>query len=118
MSGSIFKTSGTGAAAIALSATAPAGFPRVLVQVSCHFDAAPVTDGSITVTLNANAGAAYDTVLASASLLGVTDYLFQPDQPLYLEGGDAVDVAYANADLRTYGAQITLAAASGREVLG
>lgn len=108
MAASIFKTNGTGAAAIATSATVPAGMHHRLVSVSVHFDIAPAAAGSLTITLNANAGAAYDTLLATHSMVGVTNYVFQPDQPVILEGGDAVDVAYTNADSRTYGVQITM----------
>jgi hypothetical protein len=110
MGASVYKVNSTGAAAIAASATVPAGRHYRLVSVTCHFDVAPAAAGSFTVTLNANAAAAYDTLLATTSMVGVTDYLYQPDRDLILEGGSSIDVAYANADTRTYGCQITLEA--------
>lgn len=110
MTTSIFKTNATGAAAIAASATVPAGQPMRLVSITVHFSAAPTTSELLTATLNANAGAAYDTVIYSVnpSTGSTTDILFQPNYPLYLEGGDSIDVAFANTDTNTYGVQITL----------
>ena len=108
---SVFKVNGTGAAAIATSLTVPAGQSYQLVSVSLKYSAAPTTSENLTVTLNTNAGAAYDTVLYTVdpSVGAITSLLWQPDEPLYLEGGDAVDVAYTNTDTRTYGVQITAA---------
>lgn len=103
------KTNGTGSGAIAVSASAPAGDrAHRLKSVTVHFDSAPASAGSLTITLDANAGAAYDTLLASRSMVGVTDYVYQPDHDLDLVAGDAIDVAYTNPDSRTYGVEITL----------
>jgi len=111
MGASVYKVSGTGAAAIATSLTVPAGMTYQLMSVSLKYNTAPATSENLTITLNANAGAAYDTVLYTVdpSVLAVTSLLWQPDEPLYLQGGDAVDVAYTNTDTRTYGVQITAA---------
>jgi len=98
---------GTGSAAIAVSSVAvAAGTSQRLTAVTVHLSAAPTTAGSLTIILNANAGAAYDTLLYSVSMVGVTDLLWQPDQDIYLVAGSAIDVAYANADGRTFGVEI------------
>lgn len=103
----LIPATGTGSSAIAVSSAVVAvGTTQRLVFVTCHFSAAPAAAGSLTITLNANAGAAYDTLLYSASMIAVTDLVWQPDQDLYLVAGSAIDVAYANADGRTYGVQI------------
>jgi len=111
MSASVFKVNGTGALAIATSMTVPAGRTYQLLSVSLKYNTAPTTSEDFTVTLNANAGAAYDVVLYTVdpSVDAVTSLLWQPDEPVYLEGGDAIDVAYTNTDTRTYGVQITVA---------
>ena len=111
MSASVYKINATGAAAIAATMTVPAGRAYELISVSCKFSAAPTTSEAFTITLDANAGATYDTLLYTLdpSLTAVTSLLWQPDGPLYLEGGDAVDVVYTNTDTRTYGVQITVA---------
>lgn len=109
MSASFFKVNGTGAAAIATSMTIPAGRAYRLISVSVKFSAAPTTSESMTVTLNAAAGAAYDILLytMNPSLLATTNLVWFPDRDLYLQAGDAIDVAYTNTDTRTYGVQIT-----------
>ena len=103
------KTVATGTGAIAASGTVATGSTYQLVSVSIHFDAAPTTSEDLTITLDANAGAAYDLLLYTLdpSASSVTDILWQPDQDLVLEAGDAVDVAYTNSDGNTYGVQIT-----------
>ena len=107
---SVYKVNGTGATAIATSMTVPAGRTYELISVSCVFNVAPVTAEDFTITLDANAGAAYDVLLYTLdpSAASVTSILWQPPELVLLEGGDAVDVAYANSDLGTYGAQITV----------
>ena len=111
MSASVYKVNGTGAVAIATTMTVPAGMTYQVISVSCKFSTAPTTSEAFTITLDANAGAAYDTVLYTVdpSTTAVTSLVWQPEGPLYLEGGDAVDVAYTNTDTRTYGVQITVA---------
>lgn len=105
----LVKTNATGAAAIATTLTVPAGLKYRLLSVGLHFNLAPTTAEAFTVTLNAVAGAAYDTLLYTIdpSVLAVTDLFWQPDQKLVLTAGDAIDVAYTNTDTRTYGLQIT-----------
>lgn len=103
-----FKTDGGGA--IALSGAVPAGSAYRLLHIMAHISAAPVTAGNLTVTLDAQGGADYDTLLKTASMVGVTDWVWEPDQDLILMAGDAVDVAYANPDLRTVGVQVTVKA--------
>lgn len=111
MGASVYKAIGTAAnGAVAVSATVPAGMCYRLVSVTAHFNIAPAAAGSLTVTLNAGAGAAYDTLLQTASMVGLTDWVWTPDEEIIGWGGDAFDVAYANADNRTYGVQITVKA--------
>ena len=109
---SVFKVNATGGAAIAQTVTVPAGATYVLYHVSLAMSAAPTTSENFTITLDANAGAAYDVLLYSLDLSAgsTTDLVWFPDEPLYLEGGDALDVAYANTDVGTYGLQLTVGA--------
>ena len=109
---SVFKVNATGAVAIATSVTVPASNTYILRHVSLALNAAPTTSEAFTITLDANAGAAYDVLLYSLDLAAgsTTDLVWFPDEPLYLEGGDAVDVVYTNTDTGTYGLQITVEA--------
>ena len=102
----VVKKEYTGAAAIAIACPIPA--TRKLVSVTAHFSGDPGAE-TLTVTLDANAGAVYDTVLLSQSVDGVTDVLWQPDSELILESGDYIDIAMTNAGTVTYGIQITTA---------
>ena len=99
-------TAATGA--IALSATAVKA--TELKSVSLNLNTAPTTSENFTITLNANAGAAYDILLYSVDLSSgsTTTMVWYPDEPLFLETGDSIDVAYTNTDTRTYGVQITM----------
>jgi hypothetical protein len=112
MSSSIFKINATGTALMAFSGTVPAGLSYRLVSVTCNFNAAPVTSENFTITLDANAGAAYDLLLYTLdpSAGATSDILWQPDEEIILEGGDQIDVAFDNSDSRLYGAQITFKA--------
>lgn len=96
----------TGSAAISQS-YAP-GYDFYLEGVTIHFNTAPTTAGVLTVTLNATDGAAYDTLLFSIDPTtgSVKDLVYQPDNPLLCRNGDSIDIAYTNADNRTYGSRI------------
>lgn len=109
MSRSIFKTNATGSAAIAASHAVATGQPQRLVSVTCKFSVAPTTSEDLTITLNANAGAAYDIVMLTLdpSAVSATSIVWFPDEDIRLEGGDSIDVAFTNTDTRTYGVQIT-----------
>lgn len=109
---SVYKINHTGAALMAFAGTVPPGQHYRLVSVSCRFNAAPTTSEDFTVTLDANAGAAYDVLLYSVdpSAAATSHIVWFPDEELILEGGDAVDVAFANTDSRVYGSQITFKA--------
>lgn len=109
---SVFKISSTGIGAISETAVTPVGRDYRLMSISCHFSAAPTTSENFTITLDANAGPAYDTLLYSLdpSAGATTDILWQPDEELLLSGNDAVDVAFANTDNVTWAVQITFKA--------
>lgn len=112
MGANVFKFNHTGTALVAFSGTVPAGQHYRLVSVSCNFNAAPATSEDFTITLDANAGAIYDLLLYTLdpSAGSTTDILWQPDEEIILEGGDQIDIAFANTDARNYGAQITFKA--------
>jgi len=104
---SINKTVATGTGAISAS-HAVTGNER-LTSVILHFNAAPTTSQAFTIKLDANDGAAYDVLLATVNPAdeSLTDYVYIPDGDLFLEDGDAIDLAFTNTDGKTYGVQIT-----------
>lgn len=98
----------TGAAAIAAESAVPAeSGKRRLVSVTLHFSADPGVE-NLTITLDANAGAAYDTLLKIQAMSGVVDFVWVPPVEIILEPGDAIDIVQANALTRTYGLQVTM----------
>jgi hypothetical protein len=112
MSEVILTFPATGTAAINLSAAVPASSAYQVISLSVHFNAAPTTAEDLTVTLNSHHGMVYDVRLYTVdpSAGAVTDIFWQPDEEIDLVGGDALDVAYTNTDVRLYGAVITLKA--------
>lgn len=110
-SGALQVYNATGAAAINLT-TAEIG-PFELVEVTVHFNLTPHTSENLLVTLNANDGAAYDTVLLtinpSTYLGGVTDIAWKPESRFFFETGDQIVLTFPNTDTHTYGARILIA---------
>ncbi len=106
--GHLAVDSTTGAVAMAASFTVVRACR--LLGVTVKFSAAPTSSENLTITKNANAGAAYDVVLGSVdpSVGSLTSVVWEPQQEIWLEPGDSVDVAYTNTNTRTYGTQITL----------
>jgi hypothetical protein len=93
----------TGAAA--LSETIDPGEAFQLEHVKIHLSAAGGA-GDLTVTIDANAGAAYDVVLKTQDMTAVTDFVWSPERPISFENGDKMVVAWANANTRTYGLEV------------
>jgi len=104
-----FKVETATAASGAIAASYTASRVARITSVTLNLDAAPTTSENFTITLNAVAGAAYDTLLYSVDLStdSTTDVVWMPDQPLWLQPGDAIDVAYANTDDNTYAVSIS-----------
>jgi hypothetical protein len=109
---SIFKFNSEGAGAIAYTATVPIGQSYRLISISCRWTAAPTTSEFFTVTADLHAGTAYDVLLYTVdpSVAATYSLLFLPDQEEIFEGGDAIDVAFANTDAQHWGLQITMKA--------
>ena len=79
-----------------------------ITQIDIHFNTAPTTSEALTMKLNSNAGATYDTLLYSVdpSVLSITDIHMSEggnDSPLpvSLVIGDSLDIAYPNTDTKT-----------------
>ncbi len=97
-------TNATGAGAIATTTAVSADWK--LNHVSIHFGAAITAAESVTVSLDANDGAAYDIPFDIMLLTGETDYFWYPEKDLVLESGDEVAVAFAGTDGETFGLRI------------
>lgn len=103
---SVLKTSATGAGAMNTTTAIAAEFR--LVQVTCHFSAAPTTSENFVIKLDSSLGAAYDTTLftTNPSLSAATDISFVPDSDLDFFLADEIVVTFTNTDARTFGLTI------------
>ena len=104
MSRGVVVEKATGAAAI--SVTYVCRDVADIEKITISFDVAPTTSEEITVTLDANAGAAYDTVLRSFDPSSLASTSIEFSNLGRLVAGDQVVVAYTNTDTKTYGVQI------------
>lgn len=81
------QTSASGQAATTSTGTVGS---RKLMMVTCKYSAAASV--TVTVTLNAAAGAAYDTLIQNIVFSSATDGVYLPAQPVVMQDGDAIDV--------------------------
>lgn len=86
----------------AISDTVSPSGPFALESVSLHLSGAGGA-GNLTVTLDADAGAAYDVVLLTQDMTAVTDLVWQPERPIEFGKDDKIVIAWANGAGRTYG---------------
>ena len=93
-------------AALAINKTISPACPFGSVQLKVHLNAVGGA-GNLTVTVDANAGAAYDVVLLTQDMTLVTDLLWVPPDRLEFQEGDKLVVAWANAGGKTYGLEVS-----------
>jgi len=96
----VFSQTATGAGNISVEVDPGRAF--ALESVKLHLSAAGAAN-NLTVTFDAGAGAAYDTVLLTQDMTTVTDLVWQPDSPLEFSSGDKIAIAWVNGSSRTYG---------------
>ena len=94
------NSAATGAGALAHT-LAPARTLRLL-EVRMHLSAAATQD-TLTLTIDSALGAAYDSVLDSQDMTGLSEYVFRPTTPVILMKGDEIDFSWTNTDGRTFG---------------
>lgn len=68
-----------------------------------HMSATGGTSENLTMTLDADAGSQYDTVIYSADMNAVADIEKDYDPPLVFDSNDILKFAYANTNSRTWG---------------
>lgn len=90
---------------VAINRTIAPGRSWQLESVRVHLNAAGAAT-NLTITVNAGAGAAYNVVLATQAMGGVTDYFYKPDFPIPFGPGDAINIAYANGDGAVIGTEV------------
>lgn len=99
--GRIVTSTGSGA----LSATFTPTNQAYITNVRVHLSSAG-TQETFTVYINSAAGTAYDVVLYSVSMAGVTDISWIPSGRLLMNAGDVLTLTWTNTDARTWGTEI------------
>lgn len=100
-------TTATGSGAISTTYAPSAAF--WLESVTLKLSSAPAASEDFVITLDANAGAAYDVELIREDLSddSVANLVYVPPEgPLLCESGDAILVTLTNSNGRTYGLRI------------
>ena len=103
----IIMEEATGSAAIAMS-VAP-GFSAELIDIRIKLSAVPTTSEDLTVTINSESGAAYDTEIyrKDLSTLSVGSIIIQAGEDEFvIEDGGSWDIACTNTDTKTYGIKV------------
>lgn len=63
-------------------------------------------DDDFTITIDSAKGSAWDNLIYSRDMNGVADINYMFDEPRECGSGDKIDVAWANADARTWGIKL------------
>jgi len=93
----------TGAGVVAY--TLAPGTAWQLESIRVHLSAAGGA-GNLTATLDNGAGAAYDYVILTQDMTALTDLIWNPERPMEFSGTTELDIAWANANSRTYGIEV------------
>ena len=91
--------------ATAINTTVNPGRQWKLDSITLHLSAAGGS-GILTISLDAAAGTAYDTVIFTQDMTLVTDLYFQPEQQINLKPNDGIKISWANAGGKTYGLEV------------
>ncbi len=87
--------------------------PCRLWSVLFHLSAAPSSGNILTLRVDSSIGAAWDTVLDTQDMNGLTDFLYIPPGPLFLGADDAIDLVMASTVTATASLQVTWSPAKG-----
>lgn len=83
--------------------------PYWLIGFKLHLSAADTNGETLTLTTDAAKGAAWDELLFSKVMTGVTDIVNFPSVPIPMEGKDIVKFAWTNTGAKTWGLKMYVA---------
>lgn len=93
-------------ATVAMYATLAPTTPFQLLEIRYHADGASAAE-DLTITLDANAGAAYDAVLHTKAMSGLTDYYYNfASEMRFFGAGDKLVFAHTNTNTATFGLEV------------
>ena len=76
------------------------------VGFELHATSANSTSENITVSVDADRGASWDTNIYTKDMNTLVDLVYYPDKPILLEANDLMEFVYANTDAVTWGLKI------------
>ena len=91
--------------ALAIATTLAPGVAWQFESIRVHLSAAGGA-GDLTATIDHGSNAVYDIVLLTQDMTSVVDLVWSPERPMEFLAGDELDIAWANANTRTYGLEI------------
>jgi len=91
--------------AVAIASTLAPGVAWQLESIRVHLSAAGGA-GDLTATIDHGSNAVYDILILTQDMTAVTDLVWSPERPMEFLADDELDIAYANANTRTYGLEI------------
>ena len=103
MTSNVLHDRSTGAAAAAVALTALGEIE--ILSVRYHADGASAAE-NLTVEIDSAVATAYDVVLVTKAMNGLTDYVWYPSHPVPVAKGEVVDVNYANSNGDNWGIEI------------
>ena len=77
-----------------------------LTGLYVHWSDAAHAGDSVRLTFDANAGAAYDTLIYGVDMVGAQNHVIAFDPPFPFDYGDKINVAIVNAGTHTYGVRV------------
>lgn len=91
--------------AVAIASTLAPSTDWQLESIRVHLSAAGGA-GDLTATIDHGSNAVYDILLLTQDMTAVTDLVWHCERPMEFLAGDELDIAWANANTRTYGLEI------------
>jgi hypothetical protein len=79
-----------------------------IAELRFHTNSAAHTAENLVITCDAASGAAYDTVVFTKAMTGITDYVWVPENEMTFNVDDLLIVAYTNTDSHTLGIELKI----------
>jgi len=79
-----------------------------IAELRIHLSTAPTTANDFVITCDAARGSAYDTVVFSKAMTGLTDYIWVPEDEVTFNIDDILVCTYTNTDVRTLGIELKI----------
>lgn len=83
--------------------------PFLFVGFRLHLSAAEASGETLTLTRDAYKGSAWDDLILSQAMIGLTDINYMPDNPMPMDANDILKFAWTNTGTKTWGLTLIVA---------